>query len=219
MCHCEEPKATKQSLTATHLPLTARYFEYMKKYATLLLLLLSSGPSLSYSDDARRIEEIKNIFAEWRPIVTNASSDRLVIYRYASGANYENLEWSNKVLKTDEKAMSDKFTIIKKDMGTYLHHEQYSFSGDWSVVSEHYYGKNGKLFFVFWKMNTFQADKPATIEKRLYFSENGKIIKSLKDVFKLNTKQQQNVNFMDHEVEYSTDFKSLAFYEQLPKHR
>jgi hypothetical protein len=175
-------------------------------------------PALCISDDAQRIAEIKTVFSQWQPIIQSKAKDRFIIYRYASGENYEKREWSRKELKSDDKALSDKFTIIQRNNGAYVNHEQYSFSGDWFVVSEHYYDKNGKLLFVFWKMNTFQAEEPATIEKRLYFAENGKVIRSLKDVYKLNTKQKQNVSFMDHEVEYSTVFKSLAFYDQLPKH-
>ncbi len=182
-----------------------------------LIVVAFLFPTLCYPDDASRIAEIKTVFAEWQPIIKSEVKDRFVIYRYASGENYERREWSRRELKTDKKALSDKFTILQRSKGAYVHHEQYSFSGDWFVVSEHYYDKNGKLLFVFWKMNTFQAEEPATIEKRLYFSESGNIIRSMKDVYKLNTKQKQNVSFMDHEVDYSANFKSLAFYEQLPK--
>jgi hypothetical protein len=184
----------------------------------LLFAVAMLFPALCISDDAQRIAEIKAAFSQWQPIIQSKAKDRFIIYRYASGENYEKREWSRKELKSDDKALSSKFTIIQKNNGAYVNHEHYSFSGDWFVVSEHYYDKNGKLLFVFWKMNTFQAEEPATIEKRLYFADNGKVIRSLKDVYRLNTKQKQNVSFMDHEVEYSTDFKSLEFYDQLPKH-
>ncbi len=184
----------------------------------LLLVAVLLFPALCYSDDAQRIAEIKTIFSEWQPFIKSEAKSRFVLFRYASGANYEKREWSRRELKTGDKALSDKFTILQRDKGSYVNHEQYSFSGDWFVVSEHLYDKNGKLLFVFWKMNTFQAEEPATIEKRLYFAQNGNVIRSLKEVYKLNTKQKRNVSFMDHEVEYSTDFKLLPFYEQLPKH-
>jgi hypothetical protein len=184
----------------------------------LLLTVAILFPALCFSDDSQRIAEIKEVFSQWQPIIQSKTKERFVIYRYASGANYERQEWSRKELKSDDKALSDKYTILRKGNGAYVNREQYSFSGDWFVLSEHYYDKNGKILFVFWKMNTFQADEPATIEKRLYFADNGKVIRNLKEVYKLNTNQKQNASFMDHDVEYSTDFKSLEFFDQLPKH-
>ena len=183
----------------------------------LLFTVAILFPTLCLSDDSQRIADIKAVFSQWQPVIQSKTKESFVIYRYASGENYEKQEWSQKELKSDAKALSDKYTVLRRAIGAYVNHEQYSFSGDWFVVSEHYYDGNGKLLFVFWKMNTFQAEEPATIEKRLYFAANGKVIRNLTDVYKLNSKERQNVSFMDHDVEFSPDFKSLEFHDQLPR--
>ena len=61
-------------------------------------------------------------------------------------------------------------------------------------------------------MNTFYADEPLTVEKRLYFDSNGSIIRELKSVYKMNTKEKIDVSFMDQEVLYVLTLNDLVFY-------
>ena len=183
-----------------------------------LLLIVALLPLAAYSQEQKRIEVIKALFSDWQPIIKAEIKNAPSVYLYAWGNNYENMEWTTQETKSDQKRLSEKNSVIRKKIGSFVLTEVYSFSGDWFVMSEKYYDKSGNLFFVFWKMNTYQADEPATVEKRLYFDESGKIVRSVQEVYKLNTKQRQDINFMDHEVDYELEFKNLAFHQYLPKY-
>lgn len=174
-------------------------------------------PPAANSQEKARIDEIKDLFSAWQPIIKAEIKKAPAVYLYTWGENYENMEWTTRELKSDQKQLSEKNSIIRNKLGSYVLREVYSYSGDWLVISESYYDTNGNLFFVFWKMNTFQAEEPATIEKRLYFNVSGKILRSLREIYKLNTKQRQNISFTDRDVDYELEFKNLAFYDYLPK--
>jgi hypothetical protein len=182
-----------------------------------LLLISVFVPFSSQGQPEDRINEIKARFAEWQPIIEVELKKSPVVYLYAWGENYANEEWTTREVKSDEKTLSETHAVIRNKTGSFVYSQIYSFSGDWFIVSESYYDKNGKLFFIFWSMNTFQAEEPATVEKRLYFDENKKMIKSLQSVYKMNTKEKIDISFMDRDVIYKTGFKDLAFDKYLPK--
>ena len=183
-----------------------------------LLLVIFFLPLVAHSQEDKRIDEIKAHFSEWQPIIRAELKNAPVIYEYSWGDHYQYSEWTTHEIKSEEKFLTERNMVIRKKNGSFVYREIYSFSGDWFVVSESYYGENGKLFFLFWTMNTFQAMEPATVEKRLYFDKMGKIIRSLQDVYKMNTKQKQDISFMDHDVLYQAEFKDLPFYGYLPKY-
>jgi hypothetical protein len=186
---------------------------------TLRVLLLISVflPFSSHGQSEDKINEIKARFAEWQPIVKVELEEAPVVYLYAWGENYANEEWTTQEIKSDEKTLSETHAVIRNKTGSFVYSQIHSFSGDWFTVSENYYDKSGKLFFVFWSMNTFHAEEPVTVEKRLYFDETGKAIKSLQNVYKMNTKEKTDVSFMDQDVAYKTDFEDLPFKKYLPK--
>lgn len=182
----------------------------------IFVLMLSALLSLpSCAGEPKRIEEIQTRFSTWQPIIKNEQKSLTVIYRYAWGNNFEKEEWSRKLVKSNEKRLAEKVTLIKNKIGSWVQKEDFSFSGDWVIASEHYYDEEGKLFFVFWKMNTFQAEKPVTVEKRLYFDKDGKVIRNLVAVYKMNTKQETKSGFMDREVAYEIYFGKQDFLKHL----
>ncbi|NJO15545.1 MAG: hypothetical protein HC877_07310 [Thioploca sp.] len=184
----------------------------------ILFLIVTILPPFAYSNEVKRIKEIRTLFSEWQPIVKSEIKNAPSVYRYVWGDRYENEEWTTQEVKSNLKLLAEKNSVIRNELGSFVLREIYSFSGDWSVVSENYYDKNGKLFFVFWTMNTFQAEEPVTVEKRLYFDKKGEMVRSVQDVYKLNTKQQLKVSFIDHEVLYEVDFKSLPYSGYLPRY-
>ncbi len=186
----------------------------MKQVLIALVLLF---PTLSVAEDSRRYAEIKSAFSQWQAILHDRPGGVFVIHRYATGEHLEKLIWLRKETDARGHALVDTFTLFQRDIGFYLRREQYALSTDWVITSEHYYDKKGHLYFVFWHMNTFLADEPATVERRLYFSADGKVIRHLEEIYKLGTRQKQKVSFMNRKVEYATEIKSLAFYDQLPK--
>lgn len=178
----------------------------------IIVLVLSALLSLpSCAGESKRIEEIQTRFSTWQPIIKSEQKNAAVAYRYAWGNNFEKEEWSLKLIKSDEKRLAEKVTLIKNKIGSWVQKEDFSFSGDWVIASEHYYDEEGKLFFVFWKMNTFQAEEPVTVEKRLYFDKGGKVVRNLVAVYKINTKQETKASFMDREVDYETYFSKQDF--------
>jgi hypothetical protein len=182
----------------------------------IIVLMLSALLSLpSCAGESKRIEEIQARFSTWQPIIKSEQKSAAVIYRYAWGHNFEKEEWSSKPIKSDEKRLAEKVALIKNKIGSWVYKENSSFSGDWIIASEHYYDEEGKLFFVFWKMNTFQAEEPVTVEKRLYFDKQGKVVRNLVAVYKMNTKQETKASFMDREVAYETSFSKQDFLKHL----
>jgi len=186
---------------------------------TLKILALMLGMLLSmtsYAGDSKRIEEIQARFSTWQPVIKNEQKNAAVIYHYAWGNNFENEEWSTKQIKSAEKRLAEKVTLIKDRIGSWVYKEDFSFSGDWVITSEHYYDEEGKLFFVFWRMNTFQAEEPATVEKRLYFDKQGNIVRNREAVYRINTKQEIKASFMDRPVSYEVSFSKQEFLKHLP---
>ena len=183
------------------------------KIIALMLGALLSLPSCA--GESKRIEEIQAQFSIWQPIIKSEQKNAAVVYRYASGKNFEKEEWSSTLIKSDEKRLAEKVTLIKNKIGSWVQKEDFSFSGDWVIASEHFYDEEGKLFLVFWKMNTFQAEEPVTVEKRLYFDKDGKVVRNLAAVYKMNTKQETRPSFMDREVDYETSFGKQDFLRHL----
>lgn len=175
--------------------------------------ILLSLPSCA--GESKTIEDIKIQFSMWQPIIKKNQKNATVIYRYAWGNNFEKEEWSRNPIKSDEKRLAQKFTLIKNKIGSWVYKEEFSFSGDWIIASEHYYDREGKLFFVLWKMNTFQAEEPATIEKKLYFDKQGNVVRKLIAAYKINTTQEAKVNFADRPVVYEASFTKQDFLEYL----
>jgi len=182
----------------------------------IIVLMLSALLSLpSCAGEPKRIEEIQTRFSIWQPLIKSEQKNAAVVYRYAWGNNFEKEEWSTTLIKSDEKRLAEKVTLIKHKTGSWVQKEDFSFSGDWVIASEHYYDEEGKLFFVFWKMNTFQAEEPVTVEKRLYFDKQGKVVRNLVAVYKLNTQQETKASFMDRDVAYETSFSKQDFLKHL----
>lgn len=160
------------------------------------------------------IAKIKDDFQKWQPIIDNGFENCDKLHNYAWGENYQYDKWTDKKLDDDTLTLSKAVSIIEqKDLGFFVYVDTYSFSGDWYVATDYYYDKAGQLYFVFWRMNTFYAEEPLTVEKRLYFDSQGQLIRDLKSVFKMNTKEKIDISFMDRDVDYKMDLKEMDFYK------
>ncbi|MDD4575723.1 MAG: hypothetical protein PHI36_04780 [Bacteroidales bacterium] len=160
------------------------------------------------------ITKIRDDFQKWQPIINNGIDNCDKLYNYARGENYQFYTWTDKKLSVDTLTLSEAVSIIEqKDLGFFVYVEAYSFSGDWYVATDYYYDKDRQLYFVFWRMNTFYAEEPLTVEKRLYFDKNGDKIRELQSVYKMNTMEKTDINFMDRDVDYKLDLKEMDFYK------
>lgn len=188
----------------------------MTKLIKILLITLFGllFNNLGFSQEESKLLEIRRDFQKWQPIIDNEFDTCPKFYNYAWGKYYQFNKWINKIQNTDSLTLAQAVSIIeKKDLGYFVRAEHPSFSGDWHIVIDYYFNKEEQLYFIFWRMNTFYAEKPLTIEKRLYFDCNGEIIQILKYVYKMNTKEKIEINFMDREVDYKLTLNEMDFYE------
>jgi hypothetical protein len=116
----------------------------------------------------------------------------------------------------DTLTLSEMSLILdKENLGSFLYTEKFSLAGDWFVAIDYYFDNKGKLYFIFWRMNSFHAEEPVTVEKRLYFDQHGEKIRDLISVFKMNTNEKKDISYLDMEVEYKMDIKEFEVYDRL----
>ncbi|HLQ26600.1 MAG TPA: hypothetical protein VK138_12075 [Acidiferrobacterales bacterium] len=101
-----------------------------------------------------------------------------------------------------------------------------SLSGDWADVIEYYYYENGKLAFIYEGNTTYngyviknndkvEPDGPFVVEKRSYFSEDGKRVRFLQKAYLKKTgetvpiTQIQDINLQKYGAVCSLPFVSL----------
>lgn len=184
----------------------------MRKIIMMLLIGLIFSPVFSQTDN--KILEIRAKFKLWQPIIDKKINNCEKFFNYAWGNNYQFNEWFNKEIESDTLTLSEFFSIISDDkLGIYVHNDLNSFSGDWHITADYYYNLNEKLYFIFWRMNTFYAEEPLTVEKRIYFDANGDKISELRSVFKMNTKENIEIDFLDRDVSYKINLKDEEFYK------
>ena len=179
--------------------------------ALLICLFLTTG---NHAQDDSTIAKIRDGFSKWQPLIESElhSADRL--YHYVWGPQYDNETWTTTELENDDYFLYHKVSILEKpDLGTFVYIDQYTPSGDWYIVAEHYYDVDDKLYFALWRLNTFQADEPLTVEQRLYFNRKGEMIRQLKSVYKMNTKERSEVAFSERTVDYQLKLEDTEFYE------
>lgn len=170
----------------------------MKSYQIVTILLLLLCKSVSAQDD-RRILEIGKQYSEWQALLKNDRIKPKRFYHSAWGANYESEMWSPFEPVDSVTLIEVAHVYSRPGVGHLVRVNANSISGDWIINTENYYDRNGDLAFIFWTMNTFQADEPVTVEKRLYFDSRG-LIKELVMTFKMNTRDPTDINFADREV-------------------
>lgn len=188
----------------------------MKKI-TILIILIAFTTAI-FAKENPEILEIRKLYKKWQPFIYNTLENGETFYLYLSGDKYEIEKWSNKKLNDDNLFLSNKIIILEnKNLGFFVYSENFSPSGDWHIVSGNYYLKSGNLFFVFWSMNTFQADPPVTVQKRLYFNKANKLIRKLKSVYKINTREEIDASFADRKVDYKIKLNEFGFYKYWKK--
>ncbi|MEL6559615.1 MAG: hypothetical protein AAFQ94_15595 [Bacteroidota bacterium] len=162
------------------------------------------------------ILKIRENFQIWQPIIEKESSNSTKLFHYAWGENYQEEDWYENEQKSENKFLFQKVSVIKKDsLGTFVHHDDYSMSGDWNITADYYFDTNDQLYFIYWRMNTFQATEPVTVEKRLYFDTDEQLIRNLESKYKLNTKEESTAEFADREVAYELRLNNMSFYKKL----
>jgi hypothetical protein len=169
-------------------------------------------PLLILNNNDTEITQIKNQFSLWQKHKAENSIILKNVYHIYSGYNYENEYWTTLKDTIAGKIFEQIALFQSNKLGIMFEYTQWSPSGDWLIKSEHYFWPSGELFFIFWSLNTSQADEPLTVEKRLYFDKLGNKIKYIKNIYKLNTKASiKNIGFMDPNVDYWININKLPF--------
>lgn len=183
----------------------------MKK--SIFVLLFNLIALVSFGQGDQTIDEIKENIQKWQTIIEAGLKGSTQLFHYAWGDNYQEDEWYTNELTSEDKFLFQKATIIEKpNLGTFIYYDNYAMSGDWKISVDHYFDTNHRLYFVFWRMNTFQTDEPLTIEKRLYFNSTSELIQNLKSTYKMNTKNESTAGFADQDVEYELQLNKMDFY-------
>ena len=161
------------------------------------------------------ISQIQEQYKIWQPIIKKELGESAKLYHYVWGEHFQEDGWYNEELKSSDKFLFQKASIIQKQhIGSFVFYNDYSLSGDWSIATEYYFDTSHKLYFVYWRMNTFQATEPLTVEKRLYFDASGTLIQSQKSKYKINTIEESTAEFTDREVEYNLQLEKMRFYKK-----
>tara|TARA_B100001245_G_C22756333_1_gene366102 strand:+ start:220 stop:789 length:570 start_codon:yes stop_codon:yes gene_type:complete len=184
----------------------------MNKLILLFSIILCSISATAQEDPA--ILQIREKFKAWQPLIKSELHGSIELFHYIWGANYEETKWYWNELESEDQFLFQKVRIIEKsNRGTFVNYENYSISGDWRITVDYYFDKSDRLYFVFWRMNTFQAEKPLTVEKRLYFNADGELIKELQSTYKMNSKEKSTASFADREVAYNLQLNKMEFYD------
>lgn len=146
-----------------------------------------------------------------------------IVYHYISGEHYSKSEYSTVKSGSDSVFLGELIVAVKRDKGILIHSEINTPSGDWFIVQDNYYDKDGKIAYVYWNMNTFQASLgeesvPASISKRIYFDKAGDRILQRVKAYRMNTDTEmssQSFGFMDREVEVHNEIEKLEYYHLL----
>lgn len=181
-------------------------------FLIILLLTLSIQPGSSQENPV--IIKIRSDFQKWQPLITKELPSVDKYFKYIWGDEQQFHTWSTHILEDDSLSLSEAVSILtNKELGTFMSVDNSSASGDWSTTADYYYNKAGRLYFIFWRMNTFYAEVPLTVEKRLYFDNTGRLIRELKSVYKMNTQEKVDLSFMDKPVDYKLNLSDLEVYK------
>ncbi len=145
------------------------------------------------------------------------------VYHYIFGKNYSESEYSIIENKSDSVFLFELIVAVKRGDGYLIYVEMNTPSGDWFIVQENYYTKDGRLAYVHWDMNTFQASiglelQAATINKRIFYDKSGKKILERVKAYKMNSDAEivsDKFSFADREVRIQSRIEELEYYKLL----
>ena len=181
-------------------------------YYFILLLALLFSDCLSGGED-KQILEIRNQFKRWQQVLTQGDVVSQKLYHVYFGDYFDEDAWIDSSEAIGDRFVGEEVTVSRHEqLGISLKVKQTSPSGDWHITSEHYYWPSQKLFFVFWAMNTSQADEPVTVERRLYFNPEGEVIRRLESVYKMNSRVHVDVrSYAEQKITYWLEVDSIPF--------
>ncbi len=183
--------------------------------------------SCASSSEEEVISKIREIYSRTSQLVEKNKTEAIALRSEAGKDGYEIKKWH----LTDDKqnyetgAYEARVFIVDRNVIKTRVVVQ-SLSGDWADVIEYYYYENGKLAFIYEGNTTYngyviknndkvEPDGPFVVEKRSYFSEDGKRVRFLQKAYLKKTgetvpiTQIQDINLQKYGAVCSLPFVSL----------
>lgn len=192
-----------------------------KKSTIIILILFSLCLIQSFSVLADEIKEIRSLYVNINKLIREGKTQEFLFYLTSSG-------WKKIEVIKDLNSRNE--VDLNEHAKVYIYQNKLikaviiisTPSGDWQNTAEYYFYENGKTAFIFESHLTFhgynfEKDEnlppgPYVIEKRIYFSKDGKKIRSLVKSFVKSTKEEVPIKFLRQiEFEIYPDIKSLPF--------
>lgn len=205
----------------------------------LILISLINLASIKdiLAKDPPRIIEIRAEYTKWQKVIKTKLKKADVLYMYYDNSAFIDNEINGDTLENNKNyqiwvknkiedisknyyEVYDKYRIIKDDkLGTYINIYTNSLSGDWGIITDYYYDKNDKLIFIYYAASSlFGENGLALTEKRLYFDEEGNLIRNLEKTFDPDTKKPVEQHFKFNDVEYNINLKEMDFHSYWKKY-
>jgi hypothetical protein len=186
-------------------------------------------PSISYgaSPEEEVVSKIREIYVQTSQLVENKKTEVIILRSEAGKDGYDIKKWhlADDKQNYETGAYEARVFIVDRNVLKTRVVIQ-SLSGDWADVIEYYYYQNGKLAFIFEGNTTYngyivknnkkdEPDGPFVIEKRSYFSEDGKRVRFLEKAYLKKTSeavpitQIQDINIDKYGAVCSLPFISL----------
>lgn len=194
-----------------------------RRWAGIALILLNVILSERGIASEQRITEIQKLYSYINKQVTHDT--RNCVRYVTSGEGYKQRKWSRVESDPDfnNKGYYARATacILANTYVAKVTIEVVSEAGDWSDLREHYFYKTGKLAFFFERQLTVQAyDKknnreipgaPYVYERRVYFDEQGVLLKEIEKAFASEGMKEFPVDFI-----YPLEFEIYKSADELP---
>ncbi len=126
-----------------------------------------------FAQEDTLIAKIRLDFQKWQPIIEKELNQAQKLYHIMWGEDFMFSGWLTSEHLNDSLHLAETVTILEqKNEGFFVTTESYSLSGDWFKTFDQYYNKDGVIYFIFWRMNTFLAEEPLNLSSILNFNSD-----------------------------------------------
>jgi len=182
----------------------------MNKFVLYILLVVFN--SLIYSQNIDTEQNIDCIVNNWQLLFSDTPQSGKTYYKYLFRENAKTRYWSSTEIQDNSLFLIQKIKYIENvELGYIVCSENFTVSGDWYIVQNDYYSIEGKLLCTKWEMNTCKAEFPITVDKKIYFNNNGTIYSQYRNIYKFNTQDIVSIKYKDVDVNYSLKIDNLEF--------
>jgi len=163
--------------------------------ASFWVAFLLPVTSYATSSEEEVVNKIREIYARTSQLVEKNKTEVITLHSEAGRDGYDVKKWHLAGDKENYETGAYEVLVFIADRNAIKTRVVVqSLSGDWADVIEYYYYQNGKPAFIFEGTTTYngyviknnekvEPDGPFVVEKRSYFSEDGKRVRFLKKAY------------------------------------